>query len=103
MFKLDLEKAEKAEIKLPASVGSYKNQENSIKTPISASLTMLNPLTVYITKIVENSQTDGNIRHLTCLLRNLYVGQETPVTTKHGTMPWFQTGKEVCQGCILSP
>ena len=41
--------------------------------------------------------------HLTCLLRNLYAGQETPVTTKHGTMPWFQIGKEVCQGCKLSP
>ena len=45
----------------------------------------------------------GILDHLTCLLRNLYAGQETPVTTKHGTMPWFQIGKEVCQGCVLSP
>ena len=40
--------------------------------------------------------------HLTCLLRNLYAGQEATVTTSHGTTDWFQIGKEVCQGCILS-
>ena len=41
--------------------------------------------------------------HLTCLLRNLYAGQETTVRTGHGTTDWFQNGKGVCQGCILSP
>ena len=41
--------------------------------------------------------------HLTCLLRNLYAGQETTVKTGHGTTGWFQIGKGVCQGCILSP
>ena len=41
--------------------------------------------------------------HLTCLLRNLYAGQEATVRTGHGTTDWFQIGKEVCQGCILSP
>ena len=41
--------------------------------------------------------------HLTCLLRNVYAGQEATVRTKHGTMDWFQIGKGVCQGCILSP
>ena len=41
--------------------------------------------------------------HLTCLLRNLYAGQETTVRTGHGTADWFQIGKAVCQGCILSP
>ena len=41
--------------------------------------------------------------HLTCLLRNLYAGQETTVKTGHGTIDWFQIGKGVCQGCILSP
>ena len=41
--------------------------------------------------------------HLTCLLRNLYAGQETTVRTRHGTMDWFQIGKGVCQGCISSP
>ena len=41
--------------------------------------------------------------HLTCLLRNLYVGQEVTVTTRHRTMDWFEIGKGVCEGCILSP
>ena len=41
--------------------------------------------------------------HLTCLLRNLYAGQEATVIMRHGTIDWFQTGKGVCQGCILSP
>ena len=41
--------------------------------------------------------------HLTCLLRNLYAGQEATVRTEHGTTDWFQIGKGVCQGCILSP
>ena len=41
--------------------------------------------------------------HLTCLLRNLYAGQEAPVRTGHGTTDWFQIGKGVCQGCILPP
>ena len=41
--------------------------------------------------------------HLTCLLKNLYAGQEAIVRTRHGTTDWFQTGKGVCQGCILSP
>ena len=41
--------------------------------------------------------------HLTCLLRNLYAGQEATVRTRHGTMDWFKIGKGVCQGCILSP
>ena len=41
--------------------------------------------------------------HLTCLLRNLYAGQEATVRTRHGTIDWFQIEKGVCQGCILSP
>ena len=41
--------------------------------------------------------------HLTCLLRNLYAGQEPTVRTRHGTMNWFKIGKGVCQGCILTP
>ena len=45
----------------------------------------------------------GILDHLTCLLRNLYAGQEAPVRTGHGTTDWFQIGKGVCQGCILSP
>ena len=52
---------------------------------------------------MENSERDGDPNHLTCLLRNLYVGQEATVRTGHGTTDWFQIGKEVHQGCILSP
>ena len=45
----------------------------------------------------------GKPDHLTCLLKNLYGGQETTVRTGHGTTDWFQIGKRVCQGCLLSP
>ena len=63
MFKLGLEKAEEPEIKLPTSTGSQKKQENSRKTSTSASLTMLKPLTVWITTNLKNSyKRDGNIR-----------------------------------------
>ena len=62
MFKLDLEKAEKPEIKLPTSVGSLKRRESSRKTSTSALLTMPKPLTVWITTTVENSERAGNTR-----------------------------------------
>ena len=52
---------------------------------------------------MENSEEMGIPDHLTCLLRNLYAGQEATVRTGHGTMDYFKIGKEVCQGCILSP
>ena len=52
---------------------------------------------------VENSERDGKTRQPTCLLRNLYAGQEATVRTRHGTTDWFQIGKGVHQGCILSP
>ena len=52
---------------------------------------------------MENSERDGNTDHLICLLRNLYAGQEATVRTGHGTTDWFQIGKGVRQGCILSP
>ena len=52
---------------------------------------------------LENSERDGNTDHLTCLLRNLYAGQEAKVSTGHVKMDWFQIGKGVHQGCILSP
>ena len=51
---------------------------------------------------MENSERDGNTRPPTCLLRNLYAGQEATVRTGHGTTDWFQIGKGVHQGCILS-
>ena len=52
---------------------------------------------------MENSEEMGIPDHLTCLLRNLYAGQEATVRTGHGTTDWFQIGKGVSQGCILSP
>ena len=52
---------------------------------------------------LENSERDGNTSHLTCLLRNLYAGQEGTVRTGHGITDWFQIRKGVYQGCILSP
>ena len=52
---------------------------------------------------LENSERDGNTSHLTCLLRNLYAGQEGTVRTGHGITDWFQIMKGVHQGCILSP
>ena len=103
MFKLLLEKAEKPEIKLPTSAGSLKKQENSRKTSISALLTMPKPFTVWLTvnwKILKEMRIPD---HLTCLLRNLYAGQEATVWTGHGTTDWFQIGKGVHQGCVLSP
>ena len=103
MFKLDLEKAEESEIKLPTSVGSSKKQESSRETSTSALLTTPKPLTVWITKNWKILQEMGIPDHLTCLLRNLYAGQEATVRTEHGTTDWFQTGKGVCQDCILSP
>ena len=52
---------------------------------------------------MENSEKMGIPDHLTCLLRNLYAGQEAIVRTGHGTTDWFQIRKAVCHGCILSP
>ena len=103
MFKLVLEKAEEPEIKLPTSAGSWKKQESSRTTSISALLTMPKPLTVWITINWKILKEMGIPDHLTCLLRNLYAGQEATVRTGHGTTDWFQIGKGVCQGCILSP
>ena len=91
------------EIKLPTSIGSSKKQENSRKTSTSALLTMSKPLTVWITTNWKILKEMGIPDHLTCLLRNLYAGQEAIVITGHGTMNWFQIGKGVHQGCILSP
>ena len=58
---------------------------------------------VYHNKLWKNLQEMGIPYHLTCLLRNLYAGQEASIRTGHGTTDWFQIGKGVCQGCILSP
>ena len=103
MSKLVLEKAEEPEIKWPASTGSWKKQESSRKT----SFCFIDYAKAFdcvdhnkLWKILEEM---GIPDHLTCLLRNLYAGQEATVRTGHGTAVWFQIGKGVRQGCILSP
>ena len=103
MFKLDLEKAEEQKIKLSTSTGSKKKRKNSRKTSTSASLTTPKPLTVLITTnrtILKEMEISD---HLTYILKNLYAGQEATVRTGHGTTDWFQIGKGVSQGYVLSP
>ena len=95
MFKLVLEKAEEPEIKLPTSAGSWKKQESSRKTSFC---------------FIDNAKAFDCVNHnklwkilkemgipdpLTCLLRNLYAGQEATVRTGHRTTDWFQIGKGV--------
>ena len=103
MFKLVLEKAEEPEMKLPTSSGSLKKHESSRKTSTSALLTMPEPLTVWITINWKVLKEMGIPDQLTCHLRHLYAGQEATVRTGHGTTEWFQIGKGVHRGCILSP
>ena len=103
VFKLVFEKGEEPDFKLPTSVGSSKKQESFRKTSISALLTTPKPLTVWITTNCKILKEMGIPDHLTCLLRNLYAGQEAKVRTEHGTTDWFQIEKGVHQGCILSP
>jgi len=100
VFKLFLEKAEEPKLKLPTSTMSLKKQKSSRKTSISALLTMPKPLTVDHNKLWKILKEMGIPDHLTCLLRNLYAGQEATVRTGHGTTDWFQIGKGVRQGCI---
>ena len=97
MFKLVLEKAEEPEIKLPTSVGSlgHRKSRSSSKTSTSALLTMTKPLTVWITTNWKIVKATGIPDHLTCLLRDLYVGQEATVRTGHGTTDWFKIGNGV--------
>ena len=102
VFKLVLKKADEQEIKFPTSAGSLKKQESSRKISISALLTMPKPLTVWINILWKFLKEMGIPDYLTCLLRNLYAVQEATVRTGHGTTDWFQIGKGVPQGCILS-
>ena len=101
MFKLGLEKAEELDIKLLTSAGSSKKQESFRKTSTSSLLTMPKPLTVWIK--TNCGKFLKRWEYQTCLVRNLYAGQEATVRTRHGTTDWFQIGKGVCQCCILSP
>ena len=94
-------KAEEPEIKLRTSTGSLKKQENSRKTSISALLTM--PNSQYLFDCVDHNKLWKILKqmeipdYLTCLLKNLYKGQEGTVRTGHGTTDWLQIGKGVCQ------
>ena len=102
MCKQDLEKAEEPEIKLPKSIGSQKKQESSRKTTCFIDYTKTFDCVSH-NKLWKILQEKGIPDHLTCLLRNLYADQEATVRIRHGTMDWFQTGKGVRQGCVLSP
>ena len=104
MFQLDLEKAEEPEIKLPTSAGSSKKQESSRKNIYFCFIDYAKAFdSVDHHKLWKILKEMGIPDHLTCLLGNLYAGQEATVRTGHGTTDWFQIGKGVCQGCILSP
>ena len=103
MFKLDLEKTEGPEIKLPTSAGSSKKQEFQ-KNIYFCFIDYAKAFDCVdhnkLWKILKEMGIPG---HLTCLLWNLYAGQEATVRTGHGPTNWFQIGKGVRQGCILSP
>ena len=102
MFKLVLEKAEEQEIKLPTSSGSSKKQEFQ-KNIYFCFIDYANTFDCMDhNKLWEILKEMGIPDHLACLLRNLCAGQEATVRTGHGTTDWFQIGKVVCQGCILS-
>ena len=83
-------------------IANIQKRENPKKTSISASLTTLKLLTVWIITNWKILKEMGIADHRTCLLRNLYAGREATVITRHGTMHWFQMGKGIRQGCILS-
>ena len=102
MFKVVLEKAEEPEIKLPTSTGSLKKQESSRKHLFLLYNYAKAFDCVDHNKLWKILKRMGIPDHLTCLLRNMYAGQEATVKPEHGT-DWFQIGKGVRQGCILSP
>ena len=96
MFKPVLEKAEEPEIKLPTSAASWKKQESSRKTSLGCFIDYAKAFDcVDHKKLWKILKEMGIPDHLTCLLRNLYAGQETTVRTGHGTTDWFQIGKGV--------
>ena len=104
MFKLDLEKAEETEITLLTSIGSSKTQESSIKNTYFCIIDYAKAFDCVdqnrLWKILKEMR---KANHLTWLMRNLYASQEATVRTGHGTTDWFQIGKGVNKGYILSP
>ena len=104
MFKLVLEKAEEPEIKLPTSADHQKSKRIPEKNIYFCFIDYVKAFDcVNHNKLWKILKEMGIPDHLTCLLRNLYAGQEATVRTGRGTTNWFQIGKGVCQGCILSP
>ena len=105
IFKLDLENAGEPEIKLPICVGSLKKQEISRKK--KSTFCFIDYAKAFDcvdhNKLWKILREIGIPDHLTCLLRNLQAGQEATVRTGYGTTDWFQIGKGVHQGCLLSP
>ena len=103
MFKLDLEKAEEPEYKLPNLLDHRKSK----RVPEKYLPRFIDYAKAFDcvdhNKLWKILKEMGLPDHLTCLLRNLYAGQEATARTGHGTTDWFQIGKGVCQGCILSP
>ena len=98
-----LERAEEPEIKLPTSAGLLKKQESSKKNIYFCFIDYAKAFDcVDHHKLWKILQEMGILDHLTCLLRNPYAGQDATVRAEHGTTDWFQIGKGVCQGCILS-
>ena len=101
MFKLDFEKAEEPEIKLPTcrwiTEKAREFHKNFCFIDYAKDCDYVDHNKLY--KILEEM---GIPDHLTCLLRNLYAAQESTVRTGHGTTDWFQIGKGIYQGCILS-
>ena len=104
MFKLELEKAEEQEIKLPTSVGSLKKQEIFSKNIYFCFIDYAKAFDcVDHDKLQKILKEMGIPDHLTCLMINLYPDQETTVRTGHGTKGWFKIWNGVRQGCVLSP
>ena len=103
MFKLVLEKAEAPEIKLPIFAGSLKKQEFQKNIYFCFIYYAKAFDCVDHNKLWKILKEMGIPDHLTCLLRNLHAGQEATLKTGHGTTDWFQIGKGVRLGCILSP
>ena len=103
MFKLDLGKAEEPEVKLPTSIGSSKAREFQRNIYFCFIDYTKAFACVDHNKLWKILKAMGIPDHLTCLLRNLYTGQEATVRTGHRTTDWFQIGKGIRQSCILSP
>ena len=106
MFKVVLGKAEEPETKLPTSAGSLKKQDSSTKKKKKIYFCFIDYAKTFDyvdhNKLWRILQEMGILDNRTCLLRNLYASQEATIRTGHGTTDWFQIGKGVHQGCILS-